>query len=202
MRVRLAHAPLAATRHTFLFWYDLDRGREALIRAYLDHLLALELGDTAMTPLAEARGGIMADSINELRPFLQQSLAAWKAAAVHDTLLALDRLRGGWDGVEAVQSELSAFYARPWDHFLKASLLGDPAQAVQWFAVAGHLSIATTPYQAPTALFRARLLERLGQHSAALAEFRRVSALWDKADTEFQPWVEEAHSRIAALGRE
>lgn len=202
MRVRLAHAPLAATRHTFLFWYDLDRGREALIRAYLDQLLALELGDTTMTPLAQARDGIMADSINELRPFLQQSLAAWKAAAVHDTLLALDRLRGGWDGVEAVQTELSVFYARPWDHFLKATLLGDPAQAVQWFAVAGHLSIPTTPYQAPTALFRARLLERLGQRSAALAEFRRVSALWDKADREFQPWVEEAHRRIAALGRE
>ena len=206
MRARLARAPLRPVKRTFLFWMDHDRGRESLIRPYLDQLLAREAGDRGPgRPLPLPGPGTMRDSLAELRPFLATSLTAWQRAVLGDTVGVVAALDSAWEGAEAVQEELSPFYARPWDHYLKGVALerdGQTEQAANWLAGSGTVSLATLPYQAPAALRRGRLLERLGQPALAIEAYRRVIRLWGGADPEFQSWVTEARDRLSALGGE
>ena len=206
MRTRLARVPLGPVKRTFLFWMDYDRGREPLLRPYLDQLLARGTGDPGPgRPLPLPGAGVMSDSLAELRPLLTTSLAAWRDAAVGDTTGVIAALDNAWEGTEAVQQEISAFWARPWDHYLKGVALehaGRTDQAASWLAGSGTISLVTLPYQAPAALRRGRLLERLGQPAEAIRAYQRVVRLWNGADPEFQPWVTEAKDRISALGGE
>jgi len=206
MRTRLARAPLRPVKRTFLFWMDHDRGREPLLRPYLDQLLAREAGDRRPgQPLPVPPAGTMRDSLAELRPFLMTSLEAWQRAAEGDSVGVIATLDSAWEGAEAVQEEISPFYARPWDHYLMGIALehsGQNEQAASWLAGSGTVSLATLPYQAPAALRRARLLERLGRPAEAIGAYQRAVRLWSAADPEFQPWVTEARDRIAALGGE
>jgi tetratricopeptide (TPR) repeat protein len=202
---RLLHAPVHPVTRTFLFWFDLDRGREELIRAYLRQLLALQQGHRSEEPLPAPAPGLMADSIEFLRPYLERSLSAWRATRSNDVPGALAALESNWDGMETVQSEVSAAYARPWDHFLKAMLLenlGQREQALRWFSAAGDESIATLPYLAPAALHRGRLLEQMERRSEAAGAYRQVIRLWSGADPEFQPLVEEAREGVRRMAKE
>ncbi|HEX6050288.1 MAG TPA: serine/threonine-protein kinase [Gemmatimonadaceae bacterium] len=46
---------------------------------------------------------------------------------------------------------------------------------------------------------RARVLERLGRHDEAVANYAFVADAWRTADAELQPWVREAHNAMARL---
>jgi len=202
-RSRVQQTRSEPARRTFLFWFDFDRGREKILRPYLVRLLNLEAGLPAPGDHAPLRaGGGIPDSLAALQPFLDGSLEAWEALRQRDTVRALEQLRTAWDGVEAEESELSAFSARPWDHYLKASLLegqGRWEEAARWFKTAGRLSIPTLAYRAPACLHRGRLMERIGRKAEALDEYRELVRLWAGADPEFLPWVGEARARIASL---
>jgi hypothetical protein len=48
---------------------------------------------------------------------------------------------------------------------------------------------------------RARVLDRLGQHDAAAANYAFVMAAWRTADPELQPYVREATAALRRLRR-
>jgi DNA-binding SARP family transcriptional activator/tetratricopeptide (TPR) repeat protein len=205
-RERLARAPLHQVRRTFLFWFDGDRSREQLIRPYLGTLLSRvsrAAGPEAIEAGPKARIPDLPDSILVIQPLLQRSLDAWDALGRADSAGASATLDDSWNGIEATQSVLSVFFCRPWDLYLKATLLenrGQWEEAAAWFGGVGTLSIADYAYAAPAALHRGRIAERQGKAPEARAAYRRVLRLWQDADPEFQPMVEEARARLAALG--
>jgi hypothetical protein len=102
-----------------------------------------------------------------------------------------------------VHQEVSPFYARPWDGYLKALALEStrPQAAANWFESLGQVSLAAVAYRAPARLRRARLLEDLGQRREAIDSYRRGLQDWAGADPEFQPWIREARARLSALER-
>ena len=51
-------------------------------------------------------------------------------------------------------------------------------------------------------LQRARVAEQLGQRREALADYRKVTALWRNADPDLRPYVEEAKAALKRLGGE
>ena len=62
-----------------------------------------------------------------------------------------------------------------------------------------HVSICVATYRRPRGL--ARLLDRTGQNEEARAQYLRFAESWRDADPQFQPLVEEALMRAAALNR-
>lgn len=198
MRARLRASPLTTVKRTFLFWFDLEREREPLLREYLDRMLALEAGSAGVAAALPER--LRRDSMAALAVPLERSLAARRLMA-RDTAGALAGLEGSWDGAEAGQQQLSAFWSRPWDHFGRALALEHrrPEYALNLFQEAGTLSLTTLPYAAPGALRAGRLLERSGDTAAAVDAYRRVVRLWSQADPEFRPGLDEARERLAAL---
>lgn len=196
----LRHAPVGPVQRTYIFWFDFDRTREWIIRPYLAALLAE--GPTA-SRLAARPGAPFPDSLEHLQQVLTRSLEVHAALRKGDTLTALQALAGGWDGIEASQALFSPAYERPWDLYLKATLLaetGQPEEAVRRYGGIGENSLDGYMYSAPGAYRRGVLLERLGRPADAAREYRRVIRLWRDADPEFQPVVDSARSRIAALG--
>ncbi|MFN8654479.1 MAG: AAA family ATPase [Gemmatimonadales bacterium] len=200
MRVRLRSAPLGPVKRTFLFWFDLERAREPLLRDYLARLLGLESGQP-VAPGFGASWRTQPDSLTRIMPSLSASLAAW-ALLPRDTAGALAILETSWEGAEAGNQQLSAFWSRPWDHFVRAEALEGrrPEFAANLYQNAGSLSLTTLPYVAPGALREGRLRERLGDTAAAVRAYRRVVRLWGNADPELRPGLEEARARLAALG--
>ncbi len=200
-RLRLAGAPLHRVRRTFDFWFDFDRTREPLLRKYLDHLLAAQLGEATSPGLPISGLAEWSDSLARVQPFLERSAAAWSAAGAGDSADAITLLLGSWNGTRAVEPNLSVFFARPWDRWLMAQALaqsGRQQEALRWYGGLGVVSLADYAYTAPAALERARLLERLGRPEEARWEYRRFVSLWAAADPEFQPEVEMARERLKA----
>jgi tetratricopeptide (TPR) repeat protein len=200
MRQRLRRAPLGPVKRTFLFWFDLDRAREPLLREYLDRTLALETGVPGVSAVLPERLR-QSDTLAALAVPLGVSLAARRGMA-YDSAGAMAALERSWDGAEASNQQLSAFWSRPWDNYLRAVVLESrrPEFAAALFQDVGRSSLTTLPYAAPSALRAARLLERMGDTAAAVQSYRRVVRLWSEADPEFQPGLAEARARLAALG--
>lgn len=178
---------------TLNFWYDYDRARARLLYPYFARLLATQRGEQAAG--AGFASELRADSLTSLAPGLSASLDAWRAARGGDTAAAIAALDGAWRGVDLSAMLFSPASVRPWDLFLKARGLaasGDLESAVGWYGSLGVNGLADYAYAAPAALERARLLERLGHHDAAAADYRRVVVLWSDADPEFGPLLDEA----------
>ncbi|HSB55831.1 MAG TPA: hypothetical protein VLD58_15825, partial [Gemmatimonadales bacterium] len=201
MRQRLRQAPLSPVRRTFLFWFDLERAREPLLREYLDRMLAPEPGRGGNLPAFPASWGGQPDSLTTMVPSLRASLAARRSFA-RDTAEALAILERSWEGAEAGDQQLSPFWSRPWDHYVRAEALEKrrPEVAANLFQQAGTLSLTTLPYAAPGALREGRIRESLGDKTGAVQAYRRVVRLWAGADPEFRPGLEEARARLKALG--
>lgn len=199
-RTRLRAAPLAPVKRAFLFWFDLDREREPLLREYLDRALGLETGAPGIGATLPERLR-QADSLAPMAAALEASLAARRAFA-RDTAGALALLERSWDGAEAGDQQMSAYWSRPWDLYLWARALEErrPAFAANLYREVGNLSLTTLPYAAPGALRAGHLLEHLGDTAGAIQAYRRVLRLWAEPDPEFRPAVDEARQRLAALG--
>jgi tetratricopeptide (TPR) repeat protein len=203
MRERLRKAPLAPVRRTFLFWFDLERAREPLMREYLDRVLGFETGRSTGQAAFPASWGGKPDSLSTIVPSLRNSLAAWRSMT-RDTAEALAILERSWEGAEAGNQQLSPFWSRPWDHYMRAEALEKrrPEMAANLFQQAGALSLTTLPYTAPGALREGRIREALGDKAGAIRAYRRVVQFWSDADPEFRSGLEEAQARLKALGAE
>ena len=98
---------------------------------------------------------------------------------------------------------MSVFAARPGDRFLAATILaatGRSEDALAWLEGIGQGSVYDLADLGSALRQRAALLERLGRPDDARREYRHFVALWQNADAEFQPAVDSARSRLAALG--
>jgi hypothetical protein len=201
-RIHLARAPLSPVTRSSLFWQDYDRGREPVLRWYLDGLLAVQSGRTMrLVPPPGNRPLDLRDSLSDLTHPLQNSLQAWARAMSGDTAMVTTSFASALEQSEAIHETISVFWSRPWDRYQQAMALESarPELAADLFATLGTVSLATLPYRAPALLKRAALLERLGRRADAIAAYRTGLALWSGADPEFQPWLDQARTRLAAL---
>lgn len=193
--------PPTPVRRTFVFWFDLDRAREGIIRRYLARLLAAETGTRTPDTLPAAPPP-PADSTSRMWRVLRQSLAARDAARAGQASPAVDTLVLSWDGVEATEAEFSGFYSRPWDRWLVAELLerrGEPDQAARWYAGIRQPSIVDFAFAAPAEWRAGRALEHTGQLDQAATHYRRFLALWRDADPRFRPMLDSARAALSLI---
>jgi tetratricopeptide (TPR) repeat protein len=96
----------------------------------------------------------------------------------------------------------SPFYSQGLERFRYAEALerlGRLDEALPWYGSFSSNSIFDLVYLVPSHLHRARIAERLGQRDEAIRHYQRVVTLWQDADAELQPLVEEARGRLAEL---
>jgi thioredoxin-like negative regulator of GroEL len=154
-----------------------------LLRLHRLGLIALRAGDTLTASKAATRLGQITepDSDMALNPAaLSRSLRARIAAVSGDSARALALLEQvEWSRVaRAATSE-------PLDRLLHADLLaanGRPADALRWYATIGRGSPQELPLVGFATLGMARTSERMGDHSTAAREYRRLADLWRDAD--------------------
>lgn len=119
----------------------------------------------------------------------------------------MHRKRGIWDGARATLD--SVRYEVRWDQltaslhpylFLRAEILyalGELEEARRWYTLWTHLS--GPRFLGPALRRLGQIHEALGEPKKALSRYGEFVSLWHAADSELQPWVEEARDRIAAL---
>ena len=93
----------------------------------------------------------------------------------------------------------SPFVSLARERFLLATLLEEAGrldEALKWYGTFEDTGPHDRMYIAPSHLGRARIHERLGNLQAAGDHYRAFIALWQDADPEFQPQVQEARKRL------
>ncbi len=199
--LRWLQEPTRPVRRTFVFWFDLDRAREGMIRQYLARLITMETGSRASDPWPAVPPD-PADSTKQMWRVLGQSLAAWRVARAGDGDQAATLLLSSWDGIEATEAGFSAFYSRPWDRWLQAELAehrGQDARAAGWYAGLRPPSIADFAYAGPAAWREGQALERVGRREEAAICYRRFLALWGDADPQFRPMLDSARAALSLI---
>jgi len=178
------------------------------IRAYLLGLTQASLGDSvaAMVQVAQlASFASLADSVgllSDLALEIQARIAA-QSGRLEDALSLLERteLR-----VANIRPVTGPDYPRPLGRLLRAGLLfetGRHQEALQWYR--------GFPYQMATTILRenawlshiygrmGQIYDVLGDTENAIEYYTRFVARWQDADPQFQPRVDSARVRLAAL---
>ena len=95
----------------------------------------------------------------------------------------------------------SELYTQAYSRFLRAMALqeiGRGEEAIGWYA-----TLETSPYElvfrAPSHLHRAEIYEEAGDREQAIEHYREFVRLWNDADPELQPMVEEARAALERL---
>lgn len=181
MEYRIIHAYMLGT-------IDVALGdtAAALEKAALMELRAADLGVTdGYRPLAEAlraevayRGGRRMEALQRLE---QAPLERWFGWATSTPILSNTQTR--WLRAEVLRE------------------MGRLEEALGWYASFGEHAVHDLVFLAPSHQRRAEIHELLGQRAAAARHYAAVIDLWRHADPEFQPVVEEARRRLAAIAR-
>ena len=101
----------------------------------------------------------------------------------------------GWASSTAVWSASNMRWTRA-----EALLaLGRYDEAFAWYGTFGEGGMHDLAWLAPAHMRRGEILEHLGREREAAAEYRRVTELWDGADTELRPAVARARARLEAI---
>lgn len=192
------------SRNPSIFYSVHDR-IHPLLRTYLLGVVHAQLGAsqtaqqyaqaTAATPTGPAEGSLPRD--------LGASVRAQILAQAGEPAEALGVLEGIARELWYIGTLSSPFYGQVYERFLRGELLfevGRLEEAVPWFSTLSQIA----PYELA---YRALAYERLGQiHEAlgnpveAMEYHRKFVTLWRDADPALRPRVEEAQSRIGALG--
>ena len=104
--------------------------------------------------------------------------------------------------VDFGSGRVSAFFALARERYLRAELLhelGRDEEALGWYGGLGEIFPYDVVYVAPSHLRQAEIHERAGLRSEAAEHYERFIAMWEEADPELQPMVEDARRRLAAL---
>nr|MBA2628055.1 hypothetical protein [Gemmatimonadales bacterium] len=152
------------------------------------------------------REGTLANADAELARHFGAQLEARVLLAHGDTARALAVIERGWP-VGTAGAAIPIFQGETYTHaserFLRAELLGATgrtSEALRWYdTVVEDLGFGIA-LEAPIALRRAALYERIGATARARSEYRRAIALWSGADRELQGIVDVARRREAHLG--
>jgi tetratricopeptide (TPR) repeat protein len=92
-----------------------------------------------------------------------------------------------------------------WSMFLRAEVhyqLGELEEARRWYSLwpANAFNIGAMHELGPALYRLGQIHEAMGELAEARERFEQFVQLWANADPAFQPWVEDARDRIAALG--
>jgi tetratricopeptide (TPR) repeat protein len=96
----------------------------------------------------------------------------------------------------------SPFVSQVRDRFVKAELLreaGRYEEALQYYRSFAENSAFDTVFNAPAHRRMGEVYEKLGDNEQAAFQYRRFIELWEDADAELQPHVQQARERLAAL---
>jgi tetratricopeptide (TPR) repeat protein len=91
------------------------------------------------------------------------------------------------------------------ERYLRAELLqaaGRLEEAIGWYASFGEHGLHDLVYLAPSLFRRGELYEALGKPVEAMIHYARFAEMWQDADPELQPVVQQARNRIARLRSE
>jgi serine/threonine-protein kinase len=173
-------------------------------RLYLLGLISARMGQGAAArdyatelegqgPLAEW-GSMVSDLAHTVR-----ALAARSEGRLEDSLAEIEQARYETHYAWLTTSPLHAQSA---GRFLRAELLevaGRDEEALRWYRASTELSFFDVINLAPAHLRRAEIYERLGDEQNAVHHYARFIKLWQDADPELQPMVEEARHALERL---
>lgn len=188
-----------------------------LTRLYVIGLLDIRLGDTtaairqamaaehvAREATIRVRGrlrGGSPDVLDEDARSVSASLRGLAAAAAGRHTEAVDLLR---ESAPHVWLEFLASYAgaRSIERFALAGqleALGRYDDALRWYSSIAERYWFEVPLRAPAELREAKIDERLGRRSEAIAHYQTFLRLWNHADTTELPVIRDASQHLALL---
>jgi serine/threonine-protein kinase len=160
----------------------------ALDRA--EELTTLELENPSVTPY------ILSDSAAEIR-----ARVAWEQGDFAEALRILDTTRRQALYQTSISSVFTAQTYGRLAHGLALEAAERHEEGLLLLSSFRTISGYELAYEPPATLARARIHERLGDTSAARAEYERFLELWGDADASLRPLADEARGRLDDLGR-
>jgi len=185
-------------------YFNVHDGLYPAIRLYLLGLVADRLGDSAATrrhadELGRWRGPPRsADVAKRWELGLRARVLVARGRPAEALALLEPSMRAG-----AYERKLfSPLFSHATERFLVGALLaerGRPDAAREWFGSMQWFAMLDRVLEAPAAWRIGQLFEGQGRPDSAAAYYARVVDLWQNADSELQPMVADARSRLAAL---
>lgn len=173
-------------------------------RRYLIGLLSLRLGD-ADAALAAARTLDTMKTTRDARGLTKMFATAIRADLALTRGKPANALRLLEQSNARVPIELSSpFGVEAYAGWLRAEslrLLKRDREALPWYASRVDLFVVELPYLGPAELRQAEIYERLGDWTQARAHYRRFLDLWKNADSELQPFIDDARAHLTMLER-
>ncbi|HET9333139.1 MAG TPA: tetratricopeptide repeat protein [Gemmatimonadota bacterium] len=178
-------------------------GVESHARAVLIGLLETRLGRpdaarAAAVRLEELGGTSYASTLGEDLARTVEGYGRWMAG---DTLGALRSFEAMPMEIGYSLFFLSEMYSHAFARYLRARALqatGRGAEAAGWYE-----GLSASPYEVafrgPARFHRAQIREQAGDREGAIRLYREFVDLWEDADPEFQPMVEEARAALRRL---
>lgn len=199
-------AALDYWRQAALSW-DSQAPGHSINRQYFLGIASAAMGDTSAALAAASALQVMDSVVN--RGNAPRGLADRVRARVAfrggRRIEALRLLEQGavnqWFGL-AVTSPLQS---QAPERYLRAELLqaaGRLEEAIGWYASFGEHGLHDLVYLAPSLFRRGELYEASGKPVEAMIHYTRFAEMWQDADPELQPMVQQARNRIARLRSE
>ncbi len=182
------------------------------LRAYLLGVVNARLGEhraarqyaDSVERLGESDGGTWTFIARDLGDAVRSHIL-WREARHADALALLEQIPYRRRGSDSDLHLWRPFFSHLLERYLHGEILvtlGRDTEAQPWYeSLVSHDAYAML-YEAPTALRRGEIAERLGQREAATRYYARFVDLWQDADPRLQPQVEEVKQRLVRLGGE
>jgi DNA-binding SARP family transcriptional activator/TolB-like protein len=196
--------PMRAVTSGAALWVNAHHDVHPQLKTYLQGLLNARLGDAeAARRQAAWLGSRQAGSEpGDLARVHARGILAEVARQAGNPAGALQVLEASPFFVDFGSGRVSAFFALARERYLRAELLhelGRDEEALGWYGGLGEIFPYDVIYVAPSHLRQAEIHERAGLRSEAAEHYERFIAMWEEADPELQPMLEEARRRLAAL---
>jgi tetratricopeptide (TPR) repeat protein len=179
------------------------QGVERFVRSYLVGLLGTRLGrsDLMRSSVAELERMGGTPGARTLGPDLARAIEGYDGWRRNESERALERLETMELNVAYALTFASEIYTLSFPRFLRAMSLQEVdrgEEAIRWYA-----TLEVSPYElvfrGPSHLHRAEIYEQSGDTRRAIEHYRAFVTLWENADPELQPLVEQARAALARL---
>ncbi len=178
-----------------------------MLKLYLAGALSARLGDSVQAVGYASQLEELPDVLG--RGSLADDLAIGIRSQLHYTRGRIDEalrtLEGGKQEVHYQLTLASPFAAQSSERFMRAELLhevGRDSEALEWYSHIYEIAPFESVYLPISHFRRGEIYEGMGSVDEAIEHYARFVELWENADTELQPMVEDARARIERLGGE
>ncbi|MCH9015137.1 MAG: tetratricopeptide repeat protein [Gemmatimonadetes bacterium] len=187
-----------------VIYFNVHDELHPMLKLYLAGALSARLGDSVQAVGYASQLEELPDVLG--RGSLANDLAIGIRSQLHYTLGrvddALGTLEGGKQEVWYQLTIASPFAAQGRERFMRAELLhevGRDSEALEWYSHIYEIAPFESVYLAMSHLRRGEIYEEMGRIDEAIEHYARFVELWENADTELQPMVEDARTRIERL---